>query len=103
MLREAEWTEHQPVAPGYEGTLSAIVAKVRGFEDLYGWLSVPPTETATDPLAAASPPLTTAEMLQLKISVRSWHAAAIGASRPAPTSSRHPPGGRGIHRRCCCC
>ena len=66
VLREAEWTEHRPVAPGYGGTLSAIVAKVRGTEDLYGWLSVPPAETYADPLAAASPPLTTAEMLQLR-------------------------------------
>jgi very-short-patch-repair endonuclease len=66
VLREAEWTEHRPVAPGYGGTLSAIVAKVRGAEDLFGWLSVSPAETSADPLAAASPPLTTAEMVQLR-------------------------------------
>jgi hypothetical protein len=66
VVREAEWTEHQPVAPGYGGSLSAIVAKVRGTEDLYGWLSVPPAGTSADPLAVASPPLTTAEMLQLR-------------------------------------
>jgi len=65
-LREAEWTEHRPVAPGYGGTLSAIVAKVRGAEDLYGWLSAPPAETLSNPLAVSSPPLTTAEMQLLR-------------------------------------
>lgn len=70
-LREAEWTEHRPVAPGYGGRLSAIVAKVRGAENLYGWLVVPPTESSEARLALASPSLTTAEMFEL----RSLHTA----------------------------
>ena len=97
VLREAEWTEHRPVAPGYGGTLSAIVAKVRGTEDLYGWLSVPPAETYADPLAAASPPLTTAEMLQLRSLYAAGTPQRLARRRPAPASSRQPPVGRRIY------
>jgi very-short-patch-repair endonuclease len=65
-LREAEWTEHRPVAPGYGGTLSAIVARVRGAESSYGWLTAPVAQSSEGGLALANPPLTTAEMFELK-------------------------------------
>ena len=76
-LREAERIEHQPVAPGYAGTLSAIVAKVMMSKDLYGWLSVPSDETAAERAPANDPPLTTTEILQL----RSLHATCTPQRR----------------------
>jgi very-short-patch-repair endonuclease len=64
-LREAEWTEHAEVAPGYGGTLAAITSRVATFAPRYDWLPPLPVRESGGSALSDRPPLNTAEMLEL--------------------------------------
>ncbi|WNI16382.1 AAA domain-containing protein [Actinacidiphila sp. ITFR-21] len=52
-LREAETRHHEGVAPGYEGTLAAIVQRVQDREPQYGWMgTLPDGSGVTPPLSS---------------------------------------------------
>ncbi|WP_406635114.1 AAA domain-containing protein [Amycolatopsis sp. WGS_07] len=58
-LRESEYTEHPPVAPGYQGRLADIASSVRAGRDRFGWL---PQLPASAPAACPLLPVELAEL-----------------------------------------
>ncbi|GAA1276644.1 hypothetical protein GCM10009677_33030 [Sphaerisporangium rubeum] len=58
-LRESETYQHPEVAPGYAGTLAAIVRRLREEEARCSWMPLPPAD------APATPPLSVGEAAEL--------------------------------------
>ncbi|MFJ8010806.1 AAA domain-containing protein [Streptomyces fagopyri] len=63
-LREAEIYRHREIAPGYAGTLAAIVHRVRENTAQHSWIGLVPEEGATPSVPPLSP-AQTAELLSL--------------------------------------
>lgn len=72
-LRESETYQHPPIAPGYSGTVAAIVKEVKVNEEAFSWLR--------GPLLANKSPLTGIEIDELRALINS--ASNTQASRPA--------------------
>lgn len=78
-LREAETRHHDGVAPGYEGTLAAIVRRVKDGEPRHGWMgTLPDGSHGTPPLSSVQ-----AEELLARLREGLGHIRA-GGVLPAP-------------------
>ncbi|MEU3614392.1 AAA domain-containing protein [Streptomyces sp. NPDC006872] len=86
-LREAEVYRHREVAPGYGGTLAAIVQRVHENAERHSWISVVPDQGP----APSVPPLSPAQAVELLILLRDGAAELrAGGQLPDPDTLPTP-------------
>ncbi|MCX5365523.1 AAA domain-containing protein [Streptomyces sp. NBC_00124] len=86
-LREAEVYRHREIAPGYAGTLAAIVQRVRDNAERHSWIGVVPDQGP----APSAPPLSPAQAAELLILLRDGAAEPrAGGTLPDPDTLPTP-------------
>lgn len=79
-LREAESYRHGEIAPGYSGTLAAIVQRVHDNAERHSWIGVVPDQE----LAPSVPPLSPAQAAELLSLLRDGAAEPRAGATPDP-------------------